>query len=365
MKFRAPRSVVVASMLVLASAAISLGIADATSTPNTFDQKNLVADQPGVAQFTDPNLVNPWGIASGPATPLRVADNHSGVSTSYLGFGVTIPPTVTIPSPTAGDTSAPTGVVYNDTQDFKLNGLFPAQFIYATEDGTIAAWNPLANPTQATIKVDRSGAHAIFKGIAIGKVGISNFVYATDFHNGTVNAWDKNFVKANLAGNFIDPTIPTGFAPFNIANINDKLYVTYAKQDADKEDDARGPGNGFVDVFDTSGHFIRRLVSQGNLNSPWGLVVAPAGFGTFGGQLLVGNFGDGKINAYDLITGSSRGTLMMPNHTPVVIPNLWGVIFGNGALAGDRNKLYFTAGPNREEHGLFGVLSEDTNPFTK
>ena len=207
----------------------------------------------------------------------------------------------------------------------------------------------------AILAADNSASGAVYKGLALG-----NFLYATNFHEARVDAFDKTFAPASLSGSFTDPNIPAGFAPFGIANIGGSLYVTYAKQDEDQHDDVKGPGNGYVDVFDTNGTLVRRFASQGTLNSPWAVVRAPAGFGSLGDTILVGNFGDGHINAFDPNSGNLLGALT-DGHHPIAIDGLWGLSFGNGASAGDVNTLFFTAGPGDEEHGLFGSLQPVTS----
>jgi uncharacterized protein (TIGR03118 family) len=337
-----------------------------------YRQTNLVSDIPGLARFTDSNLVNPWGLSHSPTSPWWVSDNHTGVSTLYKGDGTAIqvgsPPmqlVVTIPPPggsPAGTISAPTGNVFNGTSDFAVSGNNPGLFIFATEDGTISGWNPNVDLHNAILKVDNSGSGAVYKGLAIGSNSSGNFLYATNFNAGVVEMYDAQF---KLAGSFTDSSLSTDcplpnqcFAPFGIQNINGSLYVTFALQDADKHDDVKGPGNGFVDVFDTSGNLIKRLVSNGELDSPWGLALAPNGFGRFGKDLLVGNFGDGHINAYEIDTGASRGQLKDQRGNPITIDGLWALGFGNGGTAGPTDTLFFTAGPNGEEHGLFGSITK-------
>jgi uncharacterized protein (TIGR03118 family) len=331
-----------------------------TPTPTRFDQTSLVSDVEGRAAVTDPLLVNAWGIAYAPTGPFWISDNGTGVSTLYNGAGapfpLNAPLVVTIPGlDEAG--SSPTGMVFNGTPDFTItNGTTtaPALFIFDTEDGTIAGWNPTVSAvTAVTTSTDDA---AIYKGLASGNNGTGNFIYTTNFAEAKVEAYDKDFAEAELAGDFSDPNIPAGFAPFGIQNIGGEIFVTYAKQDADHEDDVAGAGNGYVDVYDTSGHLKRRLISQGMLNSPWGLVIAPTSFGSFAGSLLVGNFGDGHINAYDPDDGTFVGTLTHPNGIPLVIPGLWGLIVGNGTNAGTTDTVYFTAGPDEEQHGLFGSI---------
>jgi uncharacterized protein (TIGR03118 family) len=331
------------------------------ASPNTFAEEDYVSDIPGRADHLDPNLVNPWGIALSPTSPFWVADNGTGVSTLYNGEGEPVPLAsplvVTVPTPLGGiPPSAPTGIVFNGSAGFEVAPGQPARFIFATEDGTISGWNPAAGPTTAILKVDNSAAEAIYKGLAIGINGSGNFLYGADFHGGAIDVFDSDFAPASLAGSFTDPSIPASFAPFNIQNIGGQLYVTYAQADPSGED-VPGPGAGVVSVFDLDGNFIRRLASGGALNAPWGLALAPADFGPFGGDLLVGNFGDGRINAYDLSTGDLVDSLKDANGDPIEIEGLWALIFGNGALGGDKDDLYFTAGIEDEAHGLFGEIS--------
>jgi uncharacterized protein (TIGR03118 family) len=336
-------------------------------------QTNLVSDVPGLAQTTDPNLVNAWGITSSSTSPFWVADNGTGVSTLYNGAGqpfpLASPLVVTIPPPAGsapGTTSAPTGTVFNGSSDFVVSSgghSGPSRFIFDTEDGTISGWSPTVDATHAILAVDNSASGAIYKGLALGSTATGNFLYATNFHAGTVDVFDKNFAPATLSpGAFTDPLLPAGFAPFGIANIGGQLYVTYAKQDADAEDDVAGRGNGFVDVFDTSGTLVRRFASGAPLNSPWGLAVAPATWGRIAGDVLVGNFGDGAINVFDPATGDWRGGLRSDSGGPLTIDGLWGLRFGNGGNGGDPNTLFFTAGPDDEQHGLFGSLTQTGPP---
>jgi uncharacterized protein (TIGR03118 family) len=313
-----------------------------------YQQVNLASDGFVPAANTDPNLINPWGISYSATSPFWVSDNGTGVATLYNGSGqpfpVGSPLVVTVPP------SAPTGQVFNGGIGFEVSPGRPARFIFATEDGTISGWNPTANPTTAILKVDSSASGAVYKGLAIGNNGAGDFLYAANFNSGAIDVFDTNFAPTTLAGGFIDPNIPSGFAPFNIQNLGGKLYVTYA-------DDVPGPGKGFVDVFDLNGNLLRRLISDGSLNSPWGLALAPGNFGEFSNDLLVGNFGDGTINAFDPMDGTYYGTLLDTMGDPIAIDGLWGLIFGNGGNAGDPNVLYFTAGPGGEQHGLFGSLA--------
>jgi uncharacterized protein (TIGR03118 family) len=329
---------------------------------HVFSRVNLVSDIAGVANFTDANLVNPWGLAFGPTSPFWVADNGSGVSTLYNGrgqaFPVAAPLVVTIPSPTnppGGGT--PTGLVFNGTGEFVVsaNGKSGSPpFLFATEDGTILGWSPTVNGTQAIIAVDNSGAGAVYKGLAIASTPQGNFLYATNFHAGVVEIYDKHF---NLMQTFTDANVAPNFAPFGIQSIGGQLYVTFALQKLpDKHDDQAGPGNGYVDVFAPDGTLLRRVASHGTLNSPWGLALAPNGFGAFSHHLLVGNFGDGRINAFDT-ADHFDGQLIDPEGNPLTINGLWALQFGNGAKnGGSRDTLFFTAGIADESHGLFGFI---------
>jgi uncharacterized protein (TIGR03118 family) len=340
----------------------------------SFLQSNLVSDTPGMAAVIDPNLVNPWGIAFAPTGPLWINDNGTGLSTVYDGKGQPFPSgtplvvTVPLPPGNTATASAPTGIVFNSTTDFVVtaNGHSgPAIFLFATEDGTISGWNPTVNGSKAILEVDNStipsaGNGAVYKGLALGSNSNGNFLFAANFRAGTVDVFDKNFAKVTLPGGFTDPNIPAGFAPFGIRNIGGNIFVTYAEQNAEKHDDVAGPGNGYIDVFDTSGNLIRRFATQGTLNSPWGLATAPAQFGSFSNALLVGNFGDGRINAFDAASGTFLGQLTDVGNNPVTIEGLWGLAVGNGTNGTDANALYFTAGISGEQHGLFGSLRSET-----
>ena len=343
------------------ASALLLTIALAAATPtlaqaqNAYIQKNLVSDIPGLAAVTDTNLVNPWGISFSPTSPFWIADNHSGLSTLYNSTGAVQALVVTIPPPTGQPGPAsPTGTIANSVPGFWGTGTAMARFIFSSEDGTISAWS---SGTAAVLKVDYSTSNAIFKGLANGSVGTSNYLYAADFHNGKVDVFDTNYSQVTLAGNFSDSNLPPGYAPFGIQNINGRLFVTYALQDAGQHDDVGGPGHGFVDVFDTSGNLLQRFASQGALNSPWGVALAPLGFGPFAGDILIGNFGDGFINAYDPVSGEWLAALADTNGVPFSEPGLWAIAFGNGHSGGNSQTLYFTAGINDENDGLFGSLA--------
>jgi uncharacterized protein (TIGR03118 family) len=329
-----------------------------------YQQTNLVSDIPGLAAHTDPRLQNPWGVSLSPDGDFRIDDNHTGLSTVYDANGRRDSGTVEIPLPpgrTSTSPSAPDGTVLNTTTGFVISEdgrSAPASSIFATEDGTIAAWNQQVDRRHALIEVDNSAAGAVYKALTQGGNAQGTFLFATDFHNGTVDVFDSHFHQVQLAGSFTDPNIPAGFAPFGIKNIGGTLFVTYARQLApDNHDDQAGPGNGFIDEFDTNGKLIERFASQGPLNSPHGIALAPADFGAFSKALLVGNFGDGRILAFDLKTGSFLGPLSDAAGRPIINVGIWGMTFGNGAGGTRTNTLYFAAGINGENDGLFGSIS--------
>jgi uncharacterized protein (TIGR03118 family) len=347
--------------IVGAAAAVAIPIATAVSqTGAEYQQTNLISDIAGVARITDPNLVNPWGQAASATSPLWVSDNGSDVSTLYRG-GVSgsipqiVPLTVNIPG------GAPTGVVFNSTVSTSTPGFVvttatgsaPANFIFDSEAGVLSAWSLAVSGTNADVEF--SNKHYVYKGLALASVGDESFLYAANFSKARIDVFDDHFKRVHFPHAFNDPQIPKGFAPFDVQLLNGNVYVSYAMQDAAKHDDVAGAGNGFVDVYDTSGNLLTRLISHGDLNSPWGLAIAPAGFGVFGGDLLVGNFGDGAIHAYDPMTGAEKGQLTNTDGNPILINGLWGLRFGNGTFASP-NTLVFTAGIGDEGHGLLGEI---------
>jgi uncharacterized protein (TIGR03118 family) len=324
---------------------------------HVFQQRNLISEIAGVARITDRNLANPWGLAAGPSTPLWVADNHIDVSTLYSGaVNGSIPVTVPLVVSTPG--GAPTGIVFNPTSGFVVhNGpaSAPAAFIFDSEAGQITAWSPRVPPaTQAQTVATTPGA--IYKGLAIASTRKhGTLLYAADFHGAKIDVLDDHFAPVTLPGAFVDRGLPAGYGPFNVQELGGRLYVAYAKQDADAEDEVAGAGLGFVDVYNTKGQLLKRLISQGRLNAPWGLVLAPRHFGGFGRDLLVGNFGDGKINAYNPRNGHFEGQLVNEDGNPIQIDGLWALRFGNGTF-GTPDGLLFTAGIADEEHGLLGEI---------
>jgi len=365
----------------------------ASSGEGFYVQTNLVSDLPNIAKFQDPNLVNSWGLVHSPTSPWWVADNGTGVSTLYNGNGTPVNPlppgtpplVVSIPAPGGGPGGTPTGIVFNSVLTTNPNDFVvsaggksgPSIFMFATEDGTISGWNPTVDVTHAILAVDRSTVSkgkftgAVYKGLATGQDDGKDFIYATNFRFGTVDQFDAKFHRVR---SFTDPDLNKQcnlndqdnqcFAPFGIRNIGGRLYVTFALQKAGtagqpgsfKHDDQAGPGNGYVDVFNTQGKLLRRFASQGTLNSPWGLTLTPRDFGPFSNDLLVGNFGDGHINVFNPKTGALLGQLPDQAGDPIAINGLWGIDFGNGVNAGERDELFFASGLNDEANGLFGKI---------
>jgi uncharacterized protein (TIGR03118 family) len=395
-----------AAFALIAAGSVALIGGGAAAAPRkgagsgTVLQTNLVSDLPGVAAINDPNLVNPWGISSSGGSPFWVSDNGSGLSTLYVVPGANNTPVsinplvVNIPTPTSPDGGTPTGTVFNINSAagaFKVTDgqhTAPALFLFATEDGTITGWNSGVDPTgkfdgpngaseHAVVAVDHH-ADAVYKGLAIansatpivtGDANSTALLYAANFHAGTIEVYDAAFTKVTTltGGAFVDTDLPHGFAPFNVQVLNGKVYVTYARQDAAAHDDVAGPHRGFVDVFNLDGTpglsgGAVRLITRGPLDSPWGLALAPQAFAGLtnpsnGPVLLVGNFGDGLINAFDATTGAPLGGLADPDGEPIQIDGLWALRVGNGGSGGVANTVYFTAGPFDESHGLFGSLS--------
>jgi uncharacterized protein (TIGR03118 family) len=337
--------------------AMLVAAAAPASAQTGYNQVNLVSDIPGMARVTDSSLQNPWGMASSATSPWWVSDNGTDLSTLYNGnTGAKSALVVSIPS------AAPTGLVFNSTADFLLPTGGKSLFLFSTETGHIDAWNG-AQGTTAISMAAPSGA--VYKGLAIGTANSASFLYAADFVQGKVQVFNSTFGATSLSGNFTDPGLPSGYAPFGIKNLGGKIYVTYAQQSGipGDIDEQHGPGKGFVDVFDTSGNFLDRVASGGTLNAPWGLALAPSDFGAFSNDLLVGNFGDGTINAFDPTTFAFEGQLLDENGNPISIDGLWDLNFGNGANGGLKNSLYFSAGLNDEADGLVGFLHVP-EPFT-
>lgn len=342
-----------AALLTMASAARANQARDQRTA---YRQTNLVSDVPGLATLTDAHLVNAWGLAAGPATPIWVSNNGTDTSTLYGGAVNGSPPAI-VPL-VVNVPGAPTGMVFNGQGGFNVSAgaiTTSALFIWATESGTILGWAP---PLDGNAQLAVTVPGAVYKGLAIATSASGTFLYAANFHDNRIDVFDSTFSLTHLDGDFSDRHLPAGFAPFNIQELGGKLYVAYAKQDQERTDEVAGRGLGFVDVFDLNGHLLDRLVNRGRLNAPWGLVIAPAGFGQFSGDLLVGNFGDGHINAYDL-RGNFRGAVRDESGRPIEIDGLWALRFGNGVI-GTPTTMLFSAGPDDEQHGLFGTIEAVT-----
>jgi uncharacterized protein (TIGR03118 family) len=394
-------NVITRNLVPAAIAAITIVGAPAVRAAdgNSYVVTPLVSDLAGKARFRDPVLQNSWGVAFTPAaSPFWIADNATGCSTLYDGAGVKqalqvsipLPGKVGVPStdcqtvkpppapPPKPTPAAPTGIIWNPSSAFVVPGTakkanpqgIPAIFIFDTEDGTVSAWaGGLTPPTNAVLAVDNSKSPtpangAVYKGLAFGVNVHGAFLFATNFRAGRIDVFGPPtapgglFTPATTDGGFKDPTIPAGFAPFGIQNINGDLFVTYAKQNAQKNADVAGPGNGFVDVFDTDGFLLRRFATRGPLNSPWGVARASFAFGLFSGDILVGNFGNGMINVFNS-GGQFLAALDGSNGKPLVIDGLWTLTLGGGAKSSS-DTLYFTAGPNGETDGLFGTITPGT-----
>ena len=334
--------------------------ASSLATAASYKPAFLTADQAGVAPFTDPNLINPWGISFSSTGPFWVANNNSGTSTIYDGTGKPQSLVVTIPAVGGATSGTPTGTVFNGTTGFVVskNGKSaPAPFLFDSEDGSITGWSPTVDATNAVVAVDNSGVNAVYKAMELANNGTGDFLYVCNFFSAKIEVYNSNFVQVNLAGSFTDPNLPAGFAPHNIRNIGGQLWVVYAKQNATKTDAVFGPGLGLVDIFDLNGNLIKRFTSRGRLNAPWGLALAPATFGTFANDILIGNLGDGKITAYDPVTKLPKGQLSNAGGGAIVLKGLWALTFGNGGSGGSKDVLYFTSGPGAYAHGRFGSIT--------
>jgi uncharacterized protein (TIGR03118 family) len=370
-----PRFVRLGTLTALTVGALTAASAVAGATPawhpsgppagSEFHQTNLVADQASAgAVLTDPTMLNPWGFAFSATSPLWVSDNNSGLATLYSipAGGTTVTKAGLVVTVQGGrtstnDGSSPTGQVFNGTTGFVVTtatGSGPAPFIFDSESGQIQAWSPKADPTHAIVEV--SSPTAVYKGLAIAATDQGSFLYAANFNAGTVDVFDSTFKQTHLLGSFSDPRIPSNYAPFGIQEMNGLLYVTYAQQDAAKHDDVAGPGKGFVDIYTTNGLLVTRLASRGALNAPWGVAQAPAGFGRFGGDVLIGNFGNGWINAFHQFSGQPAGPLLDQKGNPIAIDGLWSLDFGTAAMGGT-GTLLFSSGPNAQANGLIGSLN--------
>src|ERR1700719_283519 len=317
--------------------------AGAAFAANSYAVRNLVSDGGVPAEHRDDNLKNGWGIALSATSPIWVSDNGTGMATLYDGLGNMLS----------------TGVVFNGSNDFVVRrgtAAGAARFIFSSEDGLISGWSPGVDATHAIPAVFMSSA--VYKGLTLASNGGVNMLYAADFHGHKIDVFGPNFTPRKMPGAFVDPNIPANFSPFNILALGGRLYVTYAQKEEDGNDEVDGPGLGIVDAFDTGGHLLQRVATAGALNAPWGMAIAPANFGDFSNSLLVGNFGDGTINAFDPANGAFLGQLRTPDGQILVIDGLWGIAFGNGSTAQNlpSNTLFFAGGPNGEENGVFGRI---------
>jgi uncharacterized protein (TIGR03118 family) len=363
--------------------ALSLFFLPVVTPAQHYKQTNLVSDLAGMASVTDPNLKNPWGLTRSPGgSPFWVANNNSGTSTLYDGSGNPFPPpskggplVVTVPPPgfAPGTQSAPTGVVFNGSAtDFLIAPGVSAHFIFATEDGTISGWAGGQNAVLVVDNSDKGSANgAVYKGATSGEINGKKYLYVTNFRSAKVEVYDTNFKRVHLGEDAFDPDgdggrdrdehgaerIPHGFAPFNIQNIGGTLFVTYAKQDAPRHDDVAGAGLGFVEIFTTDGKHIGHLQHGDWFNAPWGVVWTTRDFGEFSNAILVGNFGSGWIAAFNGFTYKFMGFVKAPDDSILTIDGLWSLTFANDGTAGLANTLYFTAGINGEQDGLFGMIT--------
>jgi uncharacterized protein (TIGR03118 family) len=355
--------------LVTAIAAVLFGVGAAPAAPpgGSYTVTPLVSNGGVPAPLTDAHLVNAWGLVAGPMTPWWVSDNGTDLSTLYnsatgtsatkVGLEVSVP-------------SSPTGAVFNGSPSSFIvhsgTSSGSALFLFDTEEGKVLGWSPGVPPPPlshaAQVGADRSSVGAVYKGLAIAQTTDGPHLYATDFHNGRVDVFNGSFALVNHPGAFVDASLPSDYAPFGIQAIGSRIFVTYAKQEAGSNDEQHGQGLGFVDVYDVDGNLLGRVAQHGQLNAPWGLAWAQASFGRFGGDLLVGNFGDGQINAYEELPNGQfehRGTLRSTDGGKLAIDGLWALQFGNDRAAGPSGTLFFTAGPNDETDGLFGTITAD------
>jgi uncharacterized protein (TIGR03118 family) len=349
---------VTAALLAVGPSAVAHQAGDERRT--AYHQTNLVSDLPGRAAITDPNVVNPWGLVAGPTTPLWSNDNGTGLSTLYSG-GVngSTPAIVPVVVRVAGGLD--TGIVFNGTSGFTVSAggvTAPARFIFATLVGTISGWAPNV-PLNGDSQLKATVQGAAFTGLANLTTDEGSFLFAADFAGGRIDVFDSNWNQVPSSGGFRDRHLPSGYSPFNIQALGGKLYVAYARVDP-ATGQADRDAQGFVDVFDAHGNLLDRLIRRDHLHAPWGLVIAPDGFGQFSGDLLVGNFGDGRINAFDVRDGDFRGTVRDEHGRAIVNDRLWALRFGNGVF-GDPNDLVFSAGIENETHGLLGIIEPAGN----
>jgi len=338
-----------AMLSLLAVAALSL-----PASAQLVNVTYLTSDITAVGAYNDTNLVNPWGMSASPVGPWWISDNKTGLSTLYVASGQPQSLVVTIPPGSGSGTGSPTGTVFNDTGDFQIDG-DSATFLFCTADGTISGWT---GGSSAIIAVNHYSSGAVYFGMALASAAGNNYLYVANFNAGTIEVYDQNYNPFSFGtGSFVDSTLPAGYAPFNIQLVGGNLVVTYAQQNSNKNFVTSGPGNGYVDIYNTEGVLQLRLTHLIYLNAPWGAVQAPASFTGFAGDLLIGNFGSGLITAYNMTTGAWIGNMQNANDLPVEIDGLWALTFGNGGADGPTNTLFFTAGPYKGDHGIFGSIT--------
>ena len=357
------------SLGILSLSAVLSGAAAGAQTTQHYTQTNLVSDRPGVAAVTDPNLVNPWGLTRSSGSPWWVSDNGPGLATLYNAAGAIVPLVVTIPPADSNSpTGSPTGTVFNGSTDFALAAGKPAIFLFVTEDGTISGWNPGVDLAHAVIRANDKG-QSVYRGATIATVnpegeGPASLLYVADFRKGRIQVFDTNFHHVSeLEERFEDERLPQGFAPFNVQNIGGNLYVSYALQNSVKFDQVDGAGLGYVDVYSAEGRLLSRLEHGSWFNAPWGMAQASSDFGIYSHDILVGNFGSGEILAFNPVTGRFKGRLLDATNNPLHIDGLWALVFGSGigSTDGSASTLFFTAGPNNQQNGLFGSIAAVEN----
>jgi uncharacterized protein (TIGR03118 family) len=344
---------VAALTLAFVLTAVSTGLAQ------HYQRTDLTADNANTspAPNIDPNLVNPWGMSRASGSPWWISDNGTWLSTLYDSTGAAKSLVVSIPAPNGQPGGTPTGTVFNYTGAFEVTPGNPAFFLFATEDGTISGWNPSVDFANAILRVNRSGK-AIYKGLALASTSQGPRLYASNFQSGGVEVLDGHFHTVHVSGGFLDPNLPANYAPFGIQNVGGNIVVTFAHRKPGSHDEDHGAGIGFVDVFDVSGKLLLRLQHGAYLNAPWGIAAAPGDFGPFSHRLLIGNFGDGTINAFNIVSGKFEGTMLDANGSPLSIGGLWGISFGgDDTNSGPATQLFFTAGANDEADGIFGSIA--------
>jgi uncharacterized protein (TIGR03118 family) len=364
-KFRAS-ALAAASVLALATSAAAGGY-QVTSLV-TDDQSVLAASGFAPAATIDPSLINPWGFDHSPTGPWVVANAFgSGTATVYNASGQIVSPTITTPQNGGGGPAGPTGLVYTGGAGFASIGGHATQYAVANLDGSISTWDGTSSSTQVVVPGRVGGNLAVYTGLALGSVDGASYLYAANDITGNIDVFNQSFALTTLAGGFVDPGAnPDGLLPYNVQNLDGHIWVTYAVPGPTS--DEQPLGSGFVSEFNTDGTFVRRFADGGNLSSPWGIAIAPSDFGAYSNDVLIGNFNDDTrteafISAYDPTTGAYLGKLEQ-NGAPILLPGLWGLEFGNGAAAGPKSTLYFIAGINDENDGLFGSIAGVPEPAT-